>query len=332
MNHHTDNQAERISRRRFCASAALATAGSVAASAGLKAADPNAKPDDSPSDKPPRDAKIDVHTHLGQPYNQRGELTPQMLLEWMDAHGIAQAVVLPLISPEAWFYTMDPGWVIEQCVATNRLIPFCDIDPRSNYLTSEAAIRDLLDRYIEAGARGLGEHKCGVPIDHPGNLRIFRVCSQLELPILYHMDSSRNTDQPGLPGLEKAVQAAPDAPFLGHANGWWASISGDCTARDMGSYPKRPVTPGGAIDRLMDQYPNVYGDLSAGSGANAISRDPEFGREFLIRRADRLLFGTDYLAKGQGVPQFELFAKMDLPADVERKIFRDNARRLLGLG
>jgi hypothetical protein len=331
MNENTPQRPGRISRRQFCAATA-ATAGGLAGAGWLHAAEAeNAGSSQSSADRPPAEAKIDIHTHLGQPYNKRGPLTPKMLLEWMDAHGIARAVVLPLISPESWFYTMDSGWVIEQCAASDRLVPFCDIDPRNSYMGSQGAVRDLLQRYIEAGARGLGEHKCGVPIDHPGNLRIFRVCSELKLPILYHMDSARNTDAPGLPGLEKALQAAPEAPFLGHANGWWASISGDCTPADMGSYPKRPVTPGGAIDRLMDKYPNVYGDLSAGSGANAISRDPEFGREFLIRRADRLLFGTDYLAKGQGVPQFALLEKLDLPADVKRKVYRDNARRLLGL-
>jgi predicted TIM-barrel fold metal-dependent hydrolase len=82
----------------------------------------------------------------------------------------------------------------------------------------------------------------------------------------------------------------------------------------------------------MDQYGNLYGELSAGSGLNAIQRDPDFGREFLIRRADRLMFGTDYLADGQKVDQFAFLDKLDLPADVQAKIFRENARRVLGLG
>jgi len=63
----------------------------------------------------------------------------------------------------------------------------------------------------------------------------------------------------------------------------------------------------------------------------AISRDPAFGREFLIRRADRLMFGTDFLAPGQDVPQLTLLRQLDLPQDVQAKIFRDNARRLLRL-
>jgi predicted TIM-barrel fold metal-dependent hydrolase len=83
----------------------------------------------------------------------------------------------------------------------------------------------------------------------------------------------------------------------------------------------------------MDKHANLYGDLSAGSGAWAISRDLEFGREFLIRRQDRIMFGTDFLAPKQDVPQFELFEEKltDLPPDVQAKVFRDNARKLLGL-
>ncbi|MFP6703460.1 MAG: amidohydrolase family protein, partial [Planctomycetaceae bacterium] len=104
---------------------------------------------------------------------------------------------------------------------------------------------------------------------------------------------------------------------------------GDC--KNLGAYPKGPVTPGGAIERLMERYPNIYGDLSAGSGANSISRDMEFGRGFLVRRQDRVMFGTDYLQPGQPVPQFELFETLKLPESVEAKIFRKNAETVLKL-
>jgi hypothetical protein len=128
------------------------------------------------------------------------------------------------------------------------------------------------------------------------------------------------------------LQAAPGANFIGHATTFWSSISGGATQGEFKGYPKGPVKPGGALDRLMDKYPNLYGDLSAGSGLNAIRRDAKFGREFLIRHADRMLFGTDYLSDGQEVEQFEFLEKLDLPGEVQSKIFRQNARRILGLG
>ena len=104
------------------------------------------------------------------------------------------------------------------------------------------------------------------------------------------------------------------------------------TAADLARYPDGPVAPGGAIDRLMDKYPNLYCDLSEPGGYAAIARDPKFGRAFLIRRGDQLLFGTDFLMPGQKVPQFELFDSLKLPDEVQAKIYRDNALRLLKLG
>jgi len=279
---------------------------------------------------PPPGKYVDVHVHLGQPWNERGPLTPEMLLRWMDAHHVAQAWVLSLVSPESWFYPITPQWVFEQTAPyRDRLIPFCGVDPRSINLNGFTGMLDILKRYVDAGARGFGEHKWGGAIDDPRNIDLFRACAEVKLPILFHTDGKRNTDKPGLPGLERVLKAVPEGTFIAHAQGWWASISGDAKLAEFDNYPRAPVAPGGAIDRLMDLYPNIYGDLSAGSGANAIGRDIEFGREFVIRRADRLLFGTDYLASAQSVPQFELLESLDLPADVQTRVFRENARKLL---
>ena len=165
----------------------------------------------------------------------------------------------------------------------------------------------MLRKYIDMGAKGFGEHKPGIAFDDPRNMAVFAACAEAGLPVLFHLDNQRNTDKPGLPGLEKVLQQNPKCTFIGHGPGWWASISGNLAQNELAGYPKGKVSPGGAIDRLMSKYPNIYGDLSAGSGANSISRDLKFGREFLIRRADRIMFGTDFLAPKQPVPQFELF-------------------------
>ena len=279
----------------------------------------------------PPGAFVDIHTHITQAWGQKEQLTVEGLLAWMDAQDIAQAVVLPLVSPESWDHPVTTDYVLEQTAGhRDRLIPFCAIDPRTINL-GDAARKDLLEKYRHAGAKGLGEHKTGVPIDDPRNLALFADCAEVGLPVLFHLDNQRNTDQPGLPGLENVLKQIPNGVFIGHAQGWWASISGEVTQADLQGYPKGAVAPGGTIDRLMDTYPNLYGDLSAGSGANAIARDAEFGRDFIIRRADRLLFGTDYLAPGQGVPQFDLYNTMNLPDEVKAKVFRENARRILDL-
>jgi len=277
---------------------------------------------------------VDVHTHLGQTWNRNEALTAEALLRWMDAHKIAQAIVLPLVSPESSSYLLTTDFVLEQTRPfRDRLIPFCAIDPRTSYTGGLPGLVAMLKKYVEAGAKGFGEHKPGVAFDDKRSMTIYAACAELKLPLLFHIDNERNLDKPGLPGLEIALKTNPGCTFIGHGPGWWASISGDATQANLGGYPKTKVVPRGAIDVLMDKYPNLYGDLSAGSGAGAISRDLQFGREFLIRRQDRILFGTDYLAPGQAVPQFELFEQtlLDLPAEMKAKIFRENARKLLGL-
>lgn len=275
---------------------------------------------------------FDIHTHLGQTWNTTEPLTAEALLRWMDANDIAQAAVLPLVSPEASSYLSTPDYVLAETKPyRDRLIPFCAVDPRTSFSGGKSGLVGMLNRYVDAGARGFGEHKPGVRIDDPRNMLIFEACGEVGLPVLFHLDEQRNMDEPGLPGLERVLSRCTETVMIGHGPGWWASISGGVQPRDLAGYPKGPITAGGAIDRLMDMYKNLYGDLSAGSGAGAIQRDPAAGREFLIRRADRLLFGTDYLSPGQKVPQLELFAQISLPAETQKQIFTDNARRLLKL-
>lgn len=281
----------------------------------------------------PKGRYVDMHTHLGQTWNSTEMLSAEDLLRWMDASDVAQAIVLPLISPESSSYPLTTDFVLAETQRhRDRLIPFCSVDPRTSYKGGLKGLVAMLEKYVEAGAKGFGEHKPGIAIDDERNMTVYAACGEVGLPVLFHLDNQRNTDVPGLPGLAKALEQNPKTHFIGHGPGWWASISGGLGQDGLGAYPKGKVQSGGAIDALMEKYPNIHGDLSAGSGANAISRDMEFGREFLIRRADRLMFGTDFLTPGQDIPQLDLYGSIDLPADVEAKVYRDNARSLLGLG
>jgi predicted TIM-barrel fold metal-dependent hydrolase len=310
-----------ISRRTFCAASAAVAMSALP----VRAADQ--RQPESPS---PR--YIDVHTHIGQTWNHTRELTAPELLKWMDEHGTERAVVLPVVSPEAASFLLTSDFVLAQTKPhRDRLIPFCCIDPRTAYTGKRHGLKHMLQRYVDQGVKGFGEHKPGVAIDDPRNMELYAVCGELKLPILFHLDEQRNTDAPGLPGLEKVLRQNPDTILIGHGPGWWASISGDVTEADLGSYPKGPVAAGGAIDRLMDKYTNLYGDLSAGSGAGALARDEVFGRAFLIRRQERIVFGTDYVWPGQEVPQIELLPRLNLTADVGAKIAHENAKRILRL-
>ena len=96
----------------------------------------------------------------------------------------------------------------------------------------------------------------------------------------------------GFERFHKMLAKYPRVNFLGHAQTWWANV--DKNYRDQSVlYPKGPVTPGGLTDRYLTDYPNMYGDLSAGSGLNALTRDEDFTRDFLTRHQDKLLYGSD---------------------------------------
>ena len=325
--HDSSCAGRRSSRRAF-----LATAAAVTALPAVSVA----------VDKPARKIRyIDIHTHLGAFHFGR-ELTAELLLRFMDEHEIEKACVLPLISPES----APVAQPVSTAIAAyrqypERIIPFCTVDPRAvtapgqraGHVVGVKGIIDILKRYQDAGCRGLGEHKTGLWIDAPQQMMLYEACQSVDLPILFHLDDIRNPDAPGLPRLENVLKSFPKLPLIGHAAGFWASISGDATFEDCGRYPEvpKPVTPGGALDRLMAKYPNLYGDLSEPGGEKAIARDKAFGREFLIRRADQLLFGTDVLMPAQAIPQFALFDSLNLPEDVQYKIFRGNAISLLKL-
>lgn len=282
--------------------------------------------------KPKASKYIDVHTHIGTTWNGNKELTADGLLHWMDEHDVERSVLLPLTSPESSSFLLLTEPALKAAKDhPDRFTAFCSIDPRTSVRGGRKGFLEVISRYVDQGARGFGEHKVGLDFDDPLMMQIYDVCQEVEIPLLFHMDNQRGKDQPGLPRLEHALSTFPKLNFIGHGPGWWASIAGGLTQKDLMSYPKGKVAAGGAIDRLMEKYPNIYGDLSAGSGANSISRDREFGRAFLIRRQDRLLFGTDYLQPGQNVPQFELFNSLDLPQEAAGKIFRSNAERVLKL-
>ena len=87
------------------------------------------------------------------------------------------------------------------------------------------------------------------------------------------------------------LKAHPQTRFIGHADAFWANVSADY--RNEAAYPTGPIVRGGVTDRWLGDYPNLFGDISANSGNNALSRDPEFTADFLARHQGKLLFGSD---------------------------------------
>ena len=291
--------------------------------------------------------KIDIHVHT---ISERGFLRPdgstfplpEELLAMYDQIGVEKGLLLPLLKLEQSF-DLNSNREIRAIADQypDRFWWFCDIDPRQLKNSPESDFTDMILYYKSIGAKGIGELQSNIYFDDPRAMNLFKYCEQYDMPVLFHIGSIRGDygliDDYGLPRLEKVLKTFPKLTFLGHSQRFWSHISGDVTEETYHGWPTGPVTPGGRVVELMRKYPNLCGDLSAGSGYGAVSRDPEFGYAFLEEFQDRLFYGTDICSpKNITHPMLKLASFLDegmlsgkLSYDAYYKISRGNAEKLL---
>jgi predicted TIM-barrel fold metal-dependent hydrolase len=290
--------------------------------------------------------KIDIHAHV---FPKRGYVRDVFLsveeqLQANEEQGVDMAVILPLIHYEI----VQTPQIIEDIAELCRQYPdkfvfFMNLDPRMFYRNPEADFSPLIEYYLEMGAKGVGEMCANLPFDHPLMENMFSCIDKYELPLIFHIAPHQYgyygiLDDENLTGLEGALQKFPNIKFLGHSADFWSEISGD---QMHGGYPDGPVVPGGRVVELMRKYDNMMGDLSAGSGLNAIMRDREFGIWFLNEFQDKLYFGHDFcsvrntkgMVKGMTLSRYMdgLLEEGAISREVYEKICSGNARKLLKL-
>jgi predicted TIM-barrel fold metal-dependent hydrolase len=106
------------------------------------------------------------------------------------------------------------------------------------------------------------------------------------------------------------------------------------------------------VGRMLDEHPNMHVDIA--DRLNELGRQPYTARRFFLEHADRILFGSDLLPtdiarypiywrfletfdeyfpyrtpEGVELGDWNIYG-IGLPDDVLRKVYRDNALRLLG--
>jgi predicted TIM-barrel fold metal-dependent hydrolase len=176
----------------------------------------------------------------------------------------------------------------------DRFVRFVNADVR------EPASADLIRAGLKGGAIGVGELKYPVQVDGPEMSRVYDLAAEFRVPVLIHFEEGGFNS--GFDRLPNLLKSHPKTIFIGHAQTWWANISAD-TANEAG-YPSGAVKSGGLTDKLLSDYPNIYGDLSANSGRNALARDAEFSAAFLVRHRNKLMFGSDCPCRdGRGAGQ-----------------------------
>lgn len=212
----------------------------------------------------------------------------------------------------------------------------------------------VLAEGVKNGARGFGEIKNHVEAAGPELQKLYALAGDLGVPILVHFQEVPHTPTEGVfstgfKNFEQMLKKYPKTKFIGHADAFWANVSADYD--NEAAYPSGKIKRGGVTDKLLSDYENLYGDLAANSGNNALSRDPEFTADFLKRHQNKLIFGSDCSCsdgKGGGTSQAnnpaasrlagkcvarETLAVLTKSASPEafRKLTWENAHRIYGL-
>src|SRR5262245_36864314 len=167
----------------------------------------------------------------------------------------------------------------------------------SSYDVSQPDAERVRTQAVKNGAQGFGEMKFHVAADGPELRRMYALAADLQVPILIHFQEVDHTPNEGTwsTGFAKTfasiLEAYPKTTFIGHADAFWANVSADY--HNEAVYPSGPIARGGVTDKWLGDYANLFADMSAVSGNNAMARDPEFTPDFLKRHQDKLIFGSD---------------------------------------
>jgi predicted TIM-barrel fold metal-dependent hydrolase len=295
----------------------------------------------------PQDAElvIDIHQHTdyGGRRDKAGNIvqpgrTNEQLLAHQKAMGVTRTVLLPagreVLRPST--HQGSANGLQGTCSGNEACEKLARAHPDhfvfgANEVPDLADAPEVIEKYLKAGAVVIGEQKFGVACDAPEMQKLYALAEAYRVPILMHWQHT--TYNSGFDRFPKMLEKYSKVTFIGHAQTWWANIDKNHEDQSI-LYPKTKVTPGGLTDRFLAGYSNLYGDLSAGSGQNALSRDEDHAREFLARHASKLMFGSDCIdadAKPPaciGAGTLALIRKLAPSAEVRRKILSENAKRV----
>ena len=286
---------------------------------------------------------IDAHNHpdwLGKDFNR--------FLQDMDEKNIEKCWLLSWECSRNEYYNDTVKVVPSNLLGTttgpisfSRCVSYAERAPERFILgyAPDPRDADACNKLIAAhdiyNARVCGELKYRVMYDNFDCLRLFRTAGMLKMPVIMHFDYDRATEA-GAPRcdwyggtidtLERVLQACPETTFIGHAPGFWIHISDDDLYKKC-SYPAPdfPVTETGRITQLLRKYPNLYCDISAGSGLKALNRDKVHAIKFLTEFQDRVLYARDNFTNSHQ----EFLNSLGLPETVLSKIYHKNAESLI---
>jgi uncharacterized protein len=309
-----------------------------------------------------RYAVIDVHSHDYAPTQANVERWVQT----MDEVGLERTIILSGATGRRFDQVMANFGK-----HPNRFSVWCGIDYTGFDQPGfgPAAIAEL-ERCHNAGATGIGElsdkgrgfgatsNKLGMHIDDPRMDTILAKCAELRMPINIHV------------GEDRWMYERMDETNDGLMNAWkWRVQSGpgvlthnevvDSLERAVKRHPRtifiachlaNCCSDLNRLGMMLDQFPNLYADI--GARFAELSPIPRTVSQFFTRYQDRILYGTDMNPDPEMYRvTFRLLETADehfypayfrkyhwpmhawaLPDEVLRKVYRENALRLLSTG
>lgn len=284
---------------------------------------------------------IDMHGHAYRkpcPFPNRFATMDEMLAIY-DRDGIRRAVLQPLVGPETYLPQSNDDILEMVELHPDRFIPFCNVDPRALTNSCDAPFGDLLRYYRDRGVKGVGEFMPNLPFLDPLVQNFFKHVQDVGFPLCFDSRTMIGGgyglyDEAGMPQLEKSLLRFPKLVFIGHGPPFWAEMGRLDTPGDRAGYPAYPIREEGVMPKLMRRHPNLWADLSAGSGFNALNRDLDHAVTFLNEFQDRLMFGTDICSPDAPTPPLigllnTFKAEGKISAQTYAKIACGNAIRLL---
>lgn len=203
----------------------------------------------------------------------------------------------------------------------------------ANELPDIPETRAVLEEFLNKGAIGIGEQKFPVDCDSEHIVKVAEIAKEFDVPVLLHFEHEKYNFH--IERFHKILERFPTVNFIGHAQTFWGNIDAEHEQEVM--YPKGAVTPGGITDKYLSDYPNMFGDLSAGSGRNSMERDEDHARDFLARHQDKLMFGSDCSdseagsEKCIGSQTLPMLRRLVADKAALDKILGGNARRIMRL-
>lgn len=278
---------------------------------------------------------LDIHQHMN--YHLRSD---EHLVAHQNAMGITKSIILPagtyLDRPST--HNGKSNGLAAKCATSEAARDFARTHSDA-YLWACNEVTDLdtapseIEKWLKQGACMIAEQKFKVECDSAESQKLYELAAAYNVPILLHFQFQ--TYNLGYERFHTMLTKYPKTNFIGHAQTFWGNI--DKMQEQKNLYPKGKITPGGLTDRYLADYPNMFADMSAGSGLNALTRDEEHTTAFFERHQEKVLYGSDcadHLGRGpgcQGAATIAAIRKLAPSKAVERKILFENAKRIFRL-